>query len=273
MIAIKAEFYRGTQGQLFRLIRRPVQIKSHLLFIAPLFEQANKTRHHITRSANNAYHLGIESIIFDHLGTGDSEGELSQVTLSVWQADILKQIQDIKSNSSKNIVLSVPLSGALLLSTDILNQIDTLILLHADFDGKKFVRQLKRLALVADLSHSPAKNYAQQADAKTHPELLDIAGYQIPASLLAELNEQHISMLASCNVACYWFEWQSSTQNSSLGRVKQQQHLATKTQQFELLPTIDCKFWQASELQLAGNFLAQEQQLFSQLLNMGVGHE
>ncbi len=271
MISIKAEFYRGTKGQLFRLIRSPKSVKSHLLFIAPLFEQANKTRHHITRSANNAYHLGIESIIFDHFGSGDSEGELSQVTLSLWQSDILKQIKDIKAHSPEDIFLSVPLSAALLLSTEILNEIDALILVQADFNGKKFVQQLKRLSLAADLNHSASESNKKADQLNVNPALLDIAGYQIPAALLAELSGQSIATLARCDTTCYWFEWQNSAQSNSLGRVKQQQLLASKAKQFALFTTLDCKFWQLTELQLADDFLLQEQQLFSQLVCKGEG--
>lgn len=273
MTSIKAEFYSGTQGQLFRLLRTPKQIKSHLLFIPPLFEQANKTRHHITRSANNAYHQGIASIIFDHFGTGDSEGELSQVNLALWQADILKQIKELKASSPQNIFLSIPLSASLLLSTQILNEVDAVMLQQAEFNGKSFVKQLKRLNVVAELNHAKSVSTEQATKTNDNSALLDIAGYQIPTSLLAELSEQCVAMIATSDTPCYWFEWQNSTQALSPNRFKQQQLFASKIKHLTVITSLDCKFWLASELQLAHDFLAQEQQLFIQLLNREDSYE
>ncbi len=267
MTSIKAEFYNGTKGQLFRLLRTPKQIKSHLLFIPPLFEQANKTRHHITRSANNAYRQGIASIIFDHFGTGDSEGDLSQVNLALWQTDILKQIKDLRASSPHNIFLSIPLSAALLLSTKILNEVDAIILQQAEFNGKNFVKQLKRLSLVAELNQTKPISIEHANQTNEHAPLLDIAGYQIPISLLAELSEQGVAIISESDTACYWFEWQNSTQTPIQSRVKQQQSLASKLKNFTVFDILDCKFWLASELQLAHHFLKKEQQLFIQLLN------
>ena len=99
MININAEFFQGTQGKLFRLIRSPKDLQGHVLYLSPLFEQANQTRHMFTRSALNAYEQGLESVVFDHYGTGDSEGELTEASLVLWQQDIVAQLTEIKKRS------------------------------------------------------------------------------------------------------------------------------------------------------------------------------
>ena len=151
MINTKAEFTQGKAGQLFRLTRTPECVQGHLFFLPPLFEQANQTRHMLTRSAINAYQHGIESIVFDYYGTGDSAGELKEASLLLWQQDIIAQLIEIKNRSAEVIILSVSLSAALLLNNEMLSIIDGLILVQAEFNGKRFVQQFKRLALAANL--------------------------------------------------------------------------------------------------------------------------
>jgi exosortase A-associated hydrolase 2 len=266
MISTEVEFYQGTVGPLFRIIRTPEKILAHLLFIAPLFEQANQTRHHISRSAINAYHQGIESIVFDHYGTGDSHGELIDASLALWQQDILCQLRDIKTQSSHAIYLSLPLSAVLLLSDEMLSLIDGVLLLQPDFNGKRFVQQFKRIALAAGLTKdnntqgNKSKNTAADED-----ETVEIAGYLMNANLLDELAGQNINKLADFDIDFHWFEWQAQSEELSPSRIKQQQALANKNNKLLVQQVDDVKFWQATELQIAQSFLTQEQLIFSQL--------
>ena len=134
MNKINAEFIQGTQGKLFRLSRSPERVLGHIVYLPPLFEQANKTRHMLTRSALGLYQHGLESIIVDHYGTGDSEGELHEASLLLWQQDIIAQLTEIKHRSSQPIILSVSLSAALLLNNDILALIDGLLFVQPEFN-------------------------------------------------------------------------------------------------------------------------------------------
>lgn len=265
-VSTQVEFYQGAKGPLCRVIRTPEQILAQLLFISPLFEQANQTRHHITRSAINAYHQGIKTVVFDHYGTGDSGGELTDANLALWQQDMLQQLADFKASSTLAIYLSLPLSAVLLLSEEILQQVDGLILLQPDFNGKRFVQQLKRLALAAQLTQ---KNKAESDQPKrseaNSQKTIEIAGYQMQASLLEEIAGQSLSKLPDYKGFCYWFEWQGASEELSPGRIKQQQALADKNKTLSIKKVDDVKFWQASALQLADSYLTQEQVIFSWL--------
>ena len=263
MISTDVEFFQGAKGPLFRIIRTPEQVLAHLLFIAPLFEQANQTRHHITRSAINGYHQGLQTIVYDHYGTGDSGGELVEANLILWQQDILLQLENIKENSAKAIYLSLPLSAVLLLSDEMLSLVDGLILLQPDFNGKRFVQQFKRLALAAKLTQADKKKYAEI----NNEEKFEIAGYTMQKDLLEQLAGQSLLQLASFNVDCYWFEWLAKADELSPGRKKQQQALANKANKLIVQQVAAVKFWQATELQLSVEFLAHEQLAFSQLLS------
>ncbi|MEI6895631.1 MAG: hydrolase 2, exosortase A system-associated [Colwellia sp.] len=261
-VSTQVEFYQGTKANLFRIIRTPKQIRAHLLFIAPLFEQANQTRHHVTRSAMNAYHQGIQSIVFDHYGTGDSQGELIDASLSLWQQDILKQLLELKKHSNQAVYLSLPLSAVLLLSNEIVQQLDGVMLLQPNFKGKRFIQQFKRLALAANLTQS---HNAKEAVTVAKP-IVEIAGYLITPHLLDELAGQSLTKLADFTLDSYWFEWLGGAEVLSLGRAKQQEEFARKNDKLWVTNIDDVKFWQATELQVASTFLTQERVAFSQIV-------
>jgi len=265
MVSTQVEFYQGVKGALFRLTRTPEHTLAHLLFIAPLFEQANQTRHHITRSAISAYHQGFQSIVFDHYGTGDSAGELDDTNLAIWQQDIVKQLIELKNHSEKPIYLSLPLSAVLLLSDEIIKQVDGLMLLQPDFNGKRFVQQFKRLALAAQLTKKSKVKGSDMIEKQV--KSVEVAGYLMQSSLLDELAEQSLNKLVDFTSNCYWFEWKNASEELNPGRIKQQELLANKNNKLVIQATDDVKFWQATELQIAQSFLAQEQLVFTQLLS------
>ena len=261
VIATHVEFCQGIKGPLFRLTRTPQSIKAHLLFIAPLFEQANQTRHHITRSAINAYYQEFETIIFDHYGTGDSAGDLNEVDLALWQQDIVKQISVIRTRSAKPIYLSVPLSAILLLTEQVLSDVKGIFLLQPEFNGKRFIQQFKRLALIAKpiVKGNAGKNYPVD---KTN---IEIAGYNMQAQLLTDIAERHFAQLSSFVGECYWFEWLNKDETLNPKKVQQQQNLEHQCSTFQSYLVADMKFWQTSSLTLSANYLEQEKMLFSQL--------
>jgi exosortase A-associated hydrolase 2 len=264
MINCTAEFYKGTKGRLFRLTRTPENINAHLIYIAPLFEQANQTRHMSTRSAINVYSQGVQSVIFDHFGTGDSEGELIDASLVLWQEDIMMQINAIKISSSKPVFLSVLLSAALLLNDEVLALIDGLFLSQPNFNGKSFTRQFKRLAVAGNLSKAPVNN--KNALESTTENIVDIAGYQFTPQLFDSLASQSINNLSKINLPCSWFEWLSVGSELTPSRKKLQQAFQVNCQPTEFVAVDDIKFWQTTELQLAKKFLQQEQQVMLQQL-------
>jgi exosortase A-associated hydrolase 2 len=262
VIATHVEFCQGIKGPLFRLTRTPQSIKAHLLFIAPLFEQANQTRHHITRSAINGYHQEFETIIFDHYGTGDSAGDLNEVDLALWQQDIVKQISVIRTRSAKPIYLSVPLSAILLLTEQVLSDVKGIFLLQPEFNGKRFIQQFKRLALIAKpiVKDNASENYSVD---KTN---IEIAGYHMQAQLLTDIAEQNFVQLSSFVGECYWFEWLNKDETLNVRKLKQQQSLDDQCSTFKRYLVTDIKFWQSTSIILSTDYLKQEQTVFSQLV-------
>jgi len=266
---INAEFIAGKQGALFRLMRTPECVQGHILYLPPLFEQANQTRHMLTRSAINAYQQGFESIIVDHYGTSDSAGQLTEACLSLWQQDVIAQLSEIKTRSKQTTILSVSLSAALLLNNDILALIDGLILVQPEFNGKRFVQQFKRLALAAELD----KQFA--VEPSLDEEQINIAGYVMGKELLVHLSQQTSQQLTSRKLPCCWLEWQAADSELSTARANQyqafQNALIANNEDCCYYAVDDVKFWQSTELEIAEQYLADEQQALLALFKRTMG--
>ena len=263
MINLNAEFYQGSNGELFRLIRTPQKIIGHIIYLAPLFEQANQTRHMQTRLALNAYKLDVQSIVFDHYGSGDSQGELTQASLAVWQQDIIEQINTLKVDSSKPIFISGILSSVLLLNNEIITAVNGLFLAQPEFNGKRFIQQFKRLAIAGELTNH---NKPQ-----TESNKITIAGYTVEQPLLDGLAQQVIGNFSKSSTPCYWLEWSEQAAGLPLARLKQQQAFSAKNKHTHCVCIDDSKFWQSTELEVAPHYIDFEQQaLLSLLGNCGV---
>jgi exosortase A-associated hydrolase 2 len=222
-----------------------------------------------TRSALNAYQQGLESIVFDHYGTGDSEGELNQANLSVWQADIICLLVEIKNRSSLPIFLSISLSAALLINDDMLALIDGIIFVQAEFNGKRFVQQFKRLALAAELNKPTPVEQQFQSDE------VAIAGYSMKKQLLNQLSHQAIENLSAIKQPYYWFEWQAINSELSMARANQYQkfldiHLSGKNDN-HFIAIDDIKYWQSTELEIAGKYLEAENSSLSNFITSVIG--
>lgn len=281
-----AEFWQGPNGKLFRIKRVPNNPSACILFVPPLFEEMNRHRHVVTRAAIVAYQCGIGSIVYDAFGTGDSQGDLTDVDLSMWQNELLAQIQEIQNESvdntveksSINIILCLPGSAALLLSPEIVKSISAIQCWQAEFSGKKFVKQLKRLALAQNLHLS---KHSQETLAKSSSlenntnsssvenERVEIAGYCMKAQLISALEAQQIDAVFNTQEALgkpefklTLIEFVDEPENKlALARENQ----LKKIQQYCPVTSViiaEKKYWQATELLIPDHlFLAFTQSL------------
>jgi exosortase A-associated hydrolase 2 len=239
MITTQAEFWTGPFGQLFRIMRSASKIIGYVVYLPPLFEDANRNRHVYTRSSTSVAELGYQTIIFDSVGTGDSQGMLTDVDLIMWQSEIIAMLKELKTSNPLPITLVACHSAALLLSPEILAQTDAVQLWHPEFNGKKFVQQFKRLAMVS----SKPNNLAQSEHAT-----VEIAGYQVSTQLLVQLSEQSLAKISPCFTCCYWFELLADGENMSLARANQLELVRSIQPKITIENIIDSKHWQATEL-------------------------
>jgi exosortase A-associated hydrolase 2 len=189
--ALTPFFLDGTIGQIFCLsiaARNSVKSASPVLFIPPFAEEMNKSRHLFRSLAQLLAESGIESIIFDLFGTGDSEGDFGEASWDIWVEDLRRVHQWlIKEVDAPVSILS--LRAGALLAADYIQRyspdLDRLILLAPVVKGENFLSQFLRLRIAAEMS----ENTPDKATLKSLKEDLqsgksvEIAGYSLSPPL------------------------------------------------------------------------------------------
>jgi len=214
----------------------------NVIFLQPLFESANINRHVYTQSAILNYHACITSIIYDHYGTGDSEGELIDTNILLWQQDLVVHIQQIKKQSHLPIVIVAFSSATLLLTRAIIELVDHVQLWQPEFSGKRVVKQLKRISLISG-----------EKKQKASAEYIEIAGYLMKSNLLETLGDLHFSIEKDMlnKLACFDVVEASDAPLSP----SRQSAVNSLLQLGSYQRIIDHKYWQAAKLVLPKRFL------------------
>ena len=108
---LQASFIQGVAGKLFciRSIPAPAKAKNHsILLVPPFAEEMNCCRRFFAMVRRSLCHKGFTVVQPDLYGTGDSEGEFSEATWSIWLDDLSQLIADhCREDREKLSVLAV----------------------------------------------------------------------------------------------------------------------------------------------------------------------
>jgi exosortase A-associated hydrolase 2 len=186
----EAFFLDGEQGRIFCLRNRDQQVapRSAALLLPPFGDEMNKSRHVLTQLVNVLGCTGHDVIMPDLYGTGDSEGDFGDASISAWHQDI----ENVMGLFSSEVPLHViGLRFGALLATDIASdkpRIVALTLIHPIIDGAQQLTQLLRLRTAGNLSASRDKETLQGLRQRlVEGESLEIAGYSISSRLATQL--------------------------------------------------------------------------------------
>ena len=243
-----AYFWQGPNARLYRIDRTPESFEQLIVFIPPLLEDANCIRHVYTKMALIAEKQSIASVIFDYSGTGDSELDLTDISVAHWQAEITALFRDVKqAHPAIKVTFLACYSAAILLSEEINKLPDKLVFWHPEIKGTRYIKQLKRLALMQ------VSNSLESAP-QYHDESVELlAGYQINKVMFKELS--------GCQLGCpdcasiLWIEFST---NGVIPTLREKAFsIWQRRPNFTLQTANAAKFWQASELLLPDNLLQQ----------------
>lgn len=114
MATLAAEFIASGGEQLLVTSHEPCTVHSHssdiqtLLVVPSILEELNASKRAISTLAQHLSEHNWRVVQFDYRGTGDSAGELHQITLNHWLEDIHTVVHHLKSrNTPVNAVLSI----------------------------------------------------------------------------------------------------------------------------------------------------------------------
>ena len=246
MDKLKAEFVDSINSPLkyFQLVREPNNPVGNVVFVQGMFEELNQNRHVFKYLGLQLAAQNIRSVIFDFIGTGDSEGDLYDVSLPLWQSQLNEVVDKISKNNRLPISLVVFGSGALTLSDDIISKCHYIQLWQPEFSGKKLLKQLSRIAI---LNKMPIDESGEN---------IDVAGYQLPQSLWLQLKNATPFDLVSKQSIFDWLELiDSDEQPIPTARTRAAQTVFGES--FKINALVQSKYWQANELILPQKLLEE----------------
>lgn len=145
----------------------------------------NKSRAVMARQARQLAAIGIDSLIFDLYGTGDSAGQFSDATWDAWRDDLLSAWLWLEAQGVSSIHCVAVRSGALLLDVLSANR-DTsrskLVLWQPVTNGGLYWKQFMRLRIAAE-SIRGGNDSVSPAEILRRDGRVEISGYTVSALL------------------------------------------------------------------------------------------
>lgn len=205
--------FMGEEGEThftlqFRSKGRP---RAHIVFVPPFGEEMNRCRALVAEQARNFAESGYYCTIIDFYGTGDSQGELHDASLDIWQQNLRLTIETLKGEDSLPIILWGLRLGAFValdFAAKSALAIDSILLWQPVLSGKRYVTQILRQRVASLVG----KNLAPETTAQIRGKLVDgerveISGYTVGGDLIQDIeNLSLVGMTALCSGKIYWLE-------------------------------------------------------------------
>ncbi len=166
---IEALFFGPSSEQVFAIYHPPVGGSGQVLTVIcpPLFNEYMRTQLALRELAISLSERGQHVLRLDYRGTGDSFGDLGEVTISDWIEDIALAVCEGRDLSGSRVVrLLAVRAGALLAcrSVGASSDVQRLVLWDPVRDGAGYLQVLRRIQ-VAMLEQNPYLSRAERREA------------------------------------------------------------------------------------------------------------
>ena len=209
---MEAFFFGSSNQQLFGSYHPPFGGDGQVLTVicSPLFSESARTHSALRKLAISIAEMGQHVLRFDYRGTGDSFGELEDVTISDWVEDIGLAVREGRevSGCSEVQILGVR-AGALLACTSVgaASEIQRLVLWDPIADGAAYLQAIRRAQAQLFKSEFRLMSRAERLEARR-----DIGGWRVSEGMQEEFraldsgaysrvpkNKLHVVSTASAN--------------------------------------------------------------------------
>jgi exosortase A-associated hydrolase 2 len=205
-----ARFIEGPGGTLFctgHALRDSGDPSRTVVVLAPFAEELNKSRHVLSAIVRRIGSGGLDVVLADLHGTGDSAGEFSDASIDAWRRDIDCIVDTFGRGRAVDFV---GLRFGALLAADATDRhpVARLALLHPVADGKQQLTQMLRLRLAAGITGG--RGQESMADLKAmlaQGNGVETGGYWLStdmATQMSSLKLADIALTGTRQVA--WFE-------------------------------------------------------------------
>ncbi len=186
-------YIEGPLGQLYLGCFGRLPAERVLLYLPPFAEEMNLSRAVVSRQAYALANQGWTVVLLDYYGTGDSEGELVDVTVGSWLDDVDAALCWLKRQGAAGISIWGLRFGGLLayhyLERRVNPPVEKLLLWAPVLDAKSMLKQFFRSKQISQSLCQPRQPTSNWLSRTLAGELSDVAGYQISPRLARSLVE------------------------------------------------------------------------------------
>ncbi|HEX9997618.1 MAG TPA: hypothetical protein VGB45_10770 [Abditibacterium sp.] len=183
-------FPTGDDLQLFGVWRGPQNARRAWILCPPFAEEEKSARRVLTLIAQKLESRGEASLLFSFRGTGDSQGELQNSTLSAWRKDLGMARTELQNRApdAEIALLGVRL-GASLAAQEAANLgAQKLVLIEPLLSGRSFLMQQNaKKQIRAQLTGETSDQGAQNADFD------DLDGWALGIAMKSELSALNLT--------------------------------------------------------------------------------
>ena len=210
--------FMGEEGEKYFTLQFscPQQPKAHIVFVPPFGEEMNRCRALVSEQARRFARSGYACTIIDLYGTGDSQGELRDASLQIWQRNIHLTLETLQREMSVPLILWGLRLGAFIaldFAAKSALAIDSLLLWQPVIAGERYVTQIlrQRVASLASKEGVP-ETTTEIRKRLAQGESVEVSGYTIGGALMADIESLSLAHLtALCPGKIYWLENVSET--------------------------------------------------------------
>lgn len=206
-------FIDGARGRLFGVFfPSTVRPRGSYLYLPPFAEEMNRCRALAAEQARRFAQIGVQSLLLDPFGTGESEGGLEEASWEQWADDARQAARWLQAETGGQPGLWGMRLGALLASqllAETPQAFSRLLLWQPVTSGKQFMTQYLRLrvAWLMERGQKGETTESIRADLASG-SVVEVAGYPLSGTLVAGIDQarfpQAPAALGGCRID--WFE-------------------------------------------------------------------
>jgi exosortase A-associated hydrolase 2 len=265
-------FLKGTRGSLFS-VYYPARDRHRLglVYVPPFAEEMNRARRMAALQARRLGELGIDVLLLDPFGTGDSDGDFGQARWDIWCDDVRTAMNWLAARTNAPVGLWGLRLGALL-AADVASRqsdpIERLVLWQPVLSGDGYLTQFLRLRLAATMDKGENRETTKVLRERlAQGEVLEIAGYHLAPDLARAIASRTFRDLLEVNQtsAIDWLEVTSDSSGTfSPAAQKVLDVLAQQSRATTAKAVAGQPFWLAQEITLAPELLSATDDMLRQ---------
>lgn len=259
-------FLPSERGQCFCLYHPPPDVgvvRGAVIYLHPFAEEMNKARRMAALQSRAMAAAGFAVLQIDLLGCGDSAGDFSDATWSVWKENVLLAYRWLRTQTLVPLTLWGLRGGCLLAASAAVDLPEkaNFIFWQPAISGKLHWQQFMRLKMAGELASGTAKGITEQLRRQLAAgEPVEIAGYTVSPALAKGLEAAELEPPACGARQVIWLET-SMRDDATLAPVSQKriEHWLMAGYAVHAKVVRGPAFWQTSEIEDAPELLATTQ--------------